>query len=118
LSLLDIDSIFKVEDADDRIKTANLIIEAKKRKDKGGVTKLRTARIFRPRKTKKEIWMMIGRLMELGNTRSITRLLAWAAREVSDQEIEEEFAQIAGSVCGHTGRGHHVELPTQTVSGL
>jgi ParB/RepB/Spo0J family partition protein len=96
LSLLDIDSISKLEDVDQQIKTANLIIEAKRARDTGRVTRLRTARKFRPRKSKKDIWAMNGRLMQIDNTHSISRFLAWTTGDVSDQEIEEEFAQVAG----------------------
>jgi hypothetical protein len=93
---IDIDALAKIDDPEQRIKTANLIIEAKKQRVTNRVTKLRTGHKSRPRRTKKEIWRMNGRMMKIDNTGSITRFLAWAAGDASDQEIEEEVAQRWG----------------------
>jgi ParB/RepB/Spo0J family partition protein len=100
LTLLDIDSLAKLATPDEQLKTAELMIEAKKRRDIEGVTKLRKARRFRPRKTKKDIWRMNGRLMQMGIDGLVTRLLAWAAGDVTDQQIDHELAHIEGT------RGH------------
>lgn len=94
LTLLDIDSLAKLATPEQQIKTAELMIEAKRRRDTEGVTKLRKARRFRPRKTKKDIWRMNGRLMQMGINGAITRLLAWAAGDVTDEEMEQELAHI------------------------
>jgi ParB-like chromosome segregation protein Spo0J len=94
LTLLDIDSLAKLVTAEEQTKTAELMIEAKRRRDTEGVTKLRKARRFRPRKTKKDIWRMNGRLMQMGITGLVTRLLAWTAGDVTDEEIEQELAHI------------------------
>jgi ParB/RepB/Spo0J family partition protein len=94
LTLLDIDSLAKLVTAEEQIKTAELMIEAKRRRDTECVTKLRKARRFRPRKTKKDIWRMNGRLMQIGITGLVTRLLAWTAGDVTDEEIEQELAHM------------------------
>jgi ParB family chromosome partitioning protein len=114
LTLLDIDSLAKLATPEQQIKTAELMIEARRRRDTEGVTKLRKARRFRPRKTKKEIWRMNGRLMQMGINGLVTRLLAWAAGDVTDQEIEQELAHI------EVTRGHvWVENDDgETLSGL
>jgi hypothetical protein len=70
------------------------MIEAKRKRDTEGVTKLRKARRFRPRKTKKDIWRMNGRLMQMGINPLVTRLLAWASGDVTDEQIEDELAHI------------------------
>lgn len=94
LTLLDIDSLAKLGTSEARIKTAELMIEAKRKRDTEGVTKLRKARRFRPRKTKKDIWRMNGRLMQMGINPLVTRLLAWASGDVTDEQIEDELAHI------------------------
>jgi ParB/RepB/Spo0J family partition protein len=94
LTLLDIDSLAKLATPEQQIKTAELMIEAKRRRDTDGVTKLRKARRFRPRKTKKDIWRMNGRLMQMGINPLVTRLLAWASGDVTDEQIEQELAHI------------------------
>jgi TolA-binding protein len=118
LSLLDIDSLAKLDDPQQRIKTADLMIAAKQQKDTQRVTQLRTARKFRPRKTKKQIWNMNGRLMQLGIYRSVTRLLAWTTGEVTDQEIENEIAQDWIALGDPMARGTNAKLSDQTVSRL
>jgi hypothetical protein len=116
LSLLDIDSLAKVDRDAARIKTAKMLVEAKQSRDTNHVTKLRTGRKFRPRPSKKEIWRMNGRLTKIGNTSSITRFLAWAAGDVSDQEIEEEFAQMGRSDCDLCAEETHVAKSNQALS--
>jgi ParB/RepB/Spo0J family partition protein len=91
LTLLDVDSISQLRTAKEQIRAAELLIEAKKDRDKQRVTKLRKARAFQPRKTKSEIGAMMGRLMDMGHSGLVTRFGAWCAGWISDKEFEADL---------------------------
>lgn len=94
LSLLDVESLAKLPTPEEQNRAADLIIEAKRKRDWKELPKLRRAREFQPRKTKEQIGRMINRLMVMGQDGLVTRFGAWCAGWITDKEFEKDLRSI------------------------
>jgi ParB family chromosome partitioning protein len=90
LSAVDIEALFQLPEKD-RIKSAEKLVKVKRREGRRLPKQLR--RSFRPRKTKEQISKMTSTLMNAGLDGLPTRLLAWAAGNISDRQIRKEIKE-------------------------
>lgn len=89
LSLLDVDILSELPSAEEQIRGAKAIAHAKRSGRKPSAGKL--TRRFHYRKSKAQISQMIEQLMIAGISGLPTRLLAWTAGYISDDEIKSDI---------------------------
>ena len=95
ISAVNIEAIYRLDSKAEQIKAAKAIVKAKQQRGKTGFLDLdpRYKRTFRPRKSKQQIANMIAHLYSAGLNGLATRLLAWVAGHVTDEEIREEIEE-------------------------
>jgi ParB/RepB/Spo0J family partition protein len=95
ISAVNIEAIYRLDSKAEQIKAAKAIVKAKQQRGKTGFLDLdpRYKRTFRPRKSKQQIANMIAHLYSAGLDGLATRLLAWVAGHVTDEEIREEIEE-------------------------
>ena len=110
LSALNLEAILKLPQ-DQQAKAAKEIAQAK---EKGKTKHLKIKRAFRQRKSKAQIGEMVVRLMNLGLDGLPTRLLAWSAGYVPDEEIKEDIKQYVET---HKLKRRPCPIPLKQIRG-
>ena len=106
LSAVNIEGIFQLKWADDQIQAAKDITRSKEKYGKTARLRIRPEyrRKFSQRKTKNELSDMVAHLFSVQCSGLGTRLLAWAAGQLTDAEIERDiqnaptYQQLSGYV--------------------
>ncbi len=104
VTLLDLELVFQYETDAARIECANEIAASKHGRGPrpATVTKVenKLARSFKRKKHKREIDLMVARLLDLGiETRvSAARALVWAAGHISDEEFEQDISSAIETI--------------------
>jgi ParB family chromosome partitioning protein len=92
VTMLDLEIIFRKTTTEDRIKAANALAASKKGRGRNAkFVGEKLTRSFRRRRNKSEINALITKLLNLGLSGLVTRVLAWAAGHVTDEEIEADI---------------------------
>jgi len=93
ISAVNIEALHTLETTEEQIKAAKDIVRCKTQRGKTGKLDVdpRYRRRFRARKSKQEIADMIAHLYAVNCHGLATRVLAWAAGRVTDQEIEQDI---------------------------
>lgn len=90
LTLLDVDALVKLP-PDEQVQAANEIIAARGKHKRKIIVNPRYRRTFRYRRGKEEINTRIGQLLEAGLGGLATRMGAWCAGYISDDEFDQDI---------------------------
>ena len=94
LSTGNIEALCLLDDEEVQIREAKKIVVYKTEHGKNAYCQHYVTSRFRPRKSKQQISGMIARLYNAGGDGLATRVLAWAAGHLSDEEIDKDILEF------------------------